>query len=65
MSAPVFLAEGSDLRSVAPGGIYVLDGAEGRHKDDLPLDLLAQIGAGLVEEHADPPGESRLESGVS
>ncbi len=31
MSAPVFLAEGSDLRSVAPGGIYVLDGAEGRH----------------------------------
>ncbi|CAM3815122.1 16S rRNA (uracil(1498)-N(3))-methyltransferase [Isoptericola cucumis] len=31
MSAPVFLAEGSDLGSLAPGGLYVLDGAEGRH----------------------------------
>lgn len=31
MSAPVFLAEGTDLTSFAPDSIYVLDGEEGRH----------------------------------
>ncbi|WP_425956646.1 16S rRNA (uracil(1498)-N(3))-methyltransferase [Xylanimonas sp. McL0601] len=31
MSAPVFLADGTSLATLAPGGTYVLDGAEGRH----------------------------------
>ena len=31
VSAPVFLAEGGVLRELAPGDVYVLDGAEGRH----------------------------------
>ncbi|QAY63052.1 16S rRNA (uracil(1498)-N(3))-methyltransferase [Xylanimonas allomyrinae] len=31
MSAPVFLADGTSLTSVASGSTYVLDGAEGRH----------------------------------
>ena len=31
MSAPVFLAEPGALRDVDPGGVYLLDGAEGRH----------------------------------
>ncbi len=31
MSAPVFLAEATDLSGYAPGSVYLLDGAEGRH----------------------------------
>lgn len=31
MSAPVFLADGGDLASLAAGDTYVLDGTEGRH----------------------------------
>jgi 16S rRNA (uracil1498-N3)-methyltransferase len=31
VSAPVFLAEGGALGALAPGDVYVLDGAEGRH----------------------------------
>lgn len=31
MSAPVFLAEPGSLRDVVAGGVYLLDGAEGRH----------------------------------
>lgn len=31
MSAPVFLADGGDLGTLAAGDVYVLDGAEGRH----------------------------------
>jgi 16S rRNA (uracil1498-N3)-methyltransferase len=31
VSAPVFLADGGDLRAFAAGDVYVLDGAEGRH----------------------------------
>lgn len=31
MSAPVFLVEPGDLAGYAPGGTFVLDGAEGRH----------------------------------
>ena len=31
MSAPVFLAEPGTLDAVTSGGLYLLDGSEGRH----------------------------------
>ena len=42
MSAPVFLAEPGTLDAVTSGGLYLLDGSEGRH-------------AGVVQRRA--PGE--------